>query len=415
MELIKIKAWDNEIALVSEIQSKIVFELQDKKFACFSPVKLEHDTFMKVSPKNIDELGLIADSISGAYGKTYFSKYYINEFANSPSLLDRLSFIGKNGLGALEFNPSDTSSDVHSDIAFSLSDFKNQSVEVYNGNSSNELAKIIAKSNSGAGGAKAKGVVDYNPLTKEVLVRKQTNEKSYDGYKKCIVKFNTKKGIEAKKYNDELKLEYIYYLLAKELGLTISESWLESDEEDNYYFITKRFDITDANQRLHMHSLAGILSHDASPFTMGYESLFRVGIMLSISSDDKEQMFKTMVFNIVFANRDDHSRNFSFLMDENCNWSYSPAYDLTYSGTNSDLNWHQLTIDKKPTTDVRSLGIIKIAKLCDVKEPLKILANMIDVKRAMLRKFCTEYGVEQELVEMIFKDTANIDKMFGEK
>jgi serine/threonine-protein kinase HipA len=122
-----------------------------------------------------------------------------------------------------------------------------------------------------------------------------------------------------------------------------------------------------------------------------------------------------MAFNIVFANRDDHSRNFSFLMDENCNWSYSPAYDLTYSGTNSNLNWHQLTIDKKPTTDIRSLGIIKIAKLCGVKEPLEILANMIDVKHAMLREFCTEYGVEQELVEMIFKDTANIDKMFGGK
>ncbi len=415
MKLVKIKAWDNEIALISEIHSKIVFELQDEKFTCFSPIKLEHDIFTEVSPNNIDELGLIADSISGAYGKIYFSKYYINEYGTSPSLLDRLSFIGKNGLGALEFEPSDTSSDVDSDIIFSLSDFKNKSVDVYNGNSSNDLAKIIAKSNSGAGGAKAKGVVDYNPLTKKILIAKQTNEKSYNGYKKCIVKFNTKKAIEAKKYNDELKLEYIYYLLAKNLGLRMSESWLESDEDDNYYFITKRFDITNDKKRLHMHSLAGILSHDASPFTMGYESLFRVGVMLNVSSDDKEQMFKTMVFNMVFANRDDHSRNFSFLMDEHCNWSYSPAYDLTYSGTNSDLNWHQLSIDKKPTTDVRSLGIIKIAKLCDVKEPMKILVNMIDVKYAMLRKLCTEYGVEQELVEMIFKDTANIDKMFGGK
>ena len=415
MKLVRIKAWDDEIALISEIQSKVVFELQDKKFAYFSPIKLEHDTFAEVSPSNIDELGLIADSISGAYGKTFFNKYYINEFGRSPSLLDRLSFIGKNGLGILEFEPSDSTSDLLNDIAFSLSDFKNQSVEVYKGNTSNELAKIIAKSNSGAGGAKAKGVVDYNPLTKEVLVRRQTNEESYDGYKKCIVKFNTKIGIEAKKYNDELKLEYIYYLLAKDLGLTMSETWLESDEEDNYYFITKRFDIADNNKRLHMHSLAGILSHDASPFTMGYESLFRVGVMLSVPSYDKEQMFKTMAFNIVFANRDDHARNFSFLMDENCDWSYSPAYDLTYSGTNNNLNWHQLTVDKKPTTDVRSLGIIKIAKLCDVKEPLEILAHMIKVKHTSLRSLCTEYGVEDELVDMIFKDTDKIDKIFGRK
>jgi len=170
------------------------------------------------------------------------------------------------------------------DIVFSLSDFKNQSIEVYNGSSSSELAKIIAKSNSGA--------------------------------------------------------------------------------DDNCYFITKRFDITDDNKRLHMHSLSGILGHDASSFTMGYESLFRVGLMLSLSSGDKEQMFKTMAFNIVFANRDDHARNFSFLMDENCNWSYAPAYDMTYSVSNHDLNWHQLTIDKKPTT---------------------------------LREYCHDYGVEESL------------------
>lgn len=269
MELVKIKAWNDEIALISEIESKIIFELQDKKFSCFSPIKLEHAIFSETSSSNIDELGLIADSISGAYGKTYFSKYYTNEFGRLPSLLDRLSFIGKNGLGALDFEPSDTSSDAHSDISFSLSDFKHQSIEVYNGNSSNELAKIIAKSNSGAGGAKAKGVVDYNPLT--------------------------------------------------------------------------------------------------------------------------------------------------FLMDEDCNWRYSPAYDLTYSGTNSNLNWHQLTIDKKPTTDVRSLGIIKIAKLCDVKNPLEILAQMIEVKHTSLRTLCTKYAVEDVLVDMIFQDTNKVDKTFRRK
>ena len=82
MELINIKAWDNEIALISEIQSKVVFELQDKKFACFSPVKLEHDIFVKVSPNNIDELGLIADSISGAYGKKEYGSNGFGKIAN---------------------------------------------------------------------------------------------------------------------------------------------------------------------------------------------------------------------------------------------------------------------------------------------------------------------------------------------
>ena len=415
MKLIEVAAWNKKIALVTQVNSKIIFELQDKSFSCFSPIKFEHTNYIEADVNDVDTLGIISDCISGAYGKTYFNKYFINEFGKSPSILDRLSFIGTNGLGALEFEPSNTSSDIIDDIAFSLNEFKNQSIEVYNGNSNSELAKIIAKSNSGAGGAKAKGVVDYNPSTKEVLVTRQTNAQSNDGYVKCIVKFNTQTANETKRYNDELKLEYIYYLLAKKLDLKMSDSWLEKDSDENYYFITKRFDITDNNKRLHMHSLAGILGHDASSFTMGYESLFRVGLMLNISNAQREQMFKTMAFNIVFANRDDHARNFSFLMEEDCNWSYAPAYDLTYSASNHNLNWHQLTIDKKPTVDVRSLGIINIAKLCDVKDPLEIIIQMIELKHTALRKYCSDYGVEKSLVDMIFKDTEKIDKIFGRK
>ena len=415
MKLIEATAWNKKIALVTQVNSKIIFELQDKSFSCFSPIKFEHTNYIEATVGDVDTLGIISDCISGAYGKTYFNKYYMNEFGKSPSILDRLSFIGANGLGALEFEPSDTSSDIIEDIAFSLNEFKNQSIEVYNGNSNSELAKIIAKSNSGAGGAKAKGVVDYNPSTKEVLVTRQTNAQSNDGYLKCIVKFNTQAANETKRYNDELKLEYIYYLLAKKLNLKMSDSWLEKDSDENYYFITKRFDITDNNKRLHMHSLAGILGHDASSFTMGYESLFRVGMMLGLSSDERKQMFKTMAFNMVFANRDDHARNFSFLMDENCNWSYAPAYDLTYSASNHNLNWHQLTIDKKPTVDVRSLGIINIAKLCDVKDPLEIITQMIELKHTALRDYGSDYNVEESLVDMIFKDTEKIDKIFGRK
>lgn len=415
MKLIETRAWNKKIALVTQMDSKIIFELQDQSFSCFSPIKFEHTKYIEATVDNIDTIGMVSDCISGAYGKTYFNKYFINEFGQSPSILDRLSFIGTNGLGALEFEPSNTSSDIIDDVTFSLNAFKNQSIEVYNGNSNSELAKIIAKSNSGAGGAKAKGVVDYNPSTKEVLVKKQTNTPSKDGYAKCIVKFNTKTGNEAQKYNDELKLEYSYYLLAKKLDLKMSDSWLEKDTDGNYYFITKRFDITDANKRLHMHSLAGILGHDASSFTMGYESLFRVGLMLNLSSDEREQMFKTMAFNIVFANRDDHARNFSFLMDEDCNWSYSPVYDLTYSASNHNLSWHQLTIDKKPTVDVRSLGIINIAKLCDVKNPLEIFAQMIELKHTLLKEYCSNCDVEESLVDRIFEDTEKIDKIFRRK
>ncbi|MEA3523861.1 MAG: HipA domain-containing protein [Campylobacterota bacterium] len=413
MLVIKVSAWKKDIALVTETENKIAFELKNRAYICFSPLMFENTLYAEAKTgrgEDINEIGIVADSISGAYGKRYFDKYFINEFGTAPSILDRLSFIGKHGLGALEFEPSNTSSNINTKMIFSLSEFKKQSLDVYEGRGEGELGKLIARSNSGAGGAKAKAVVDYDPTEKKIQIS-QKHDEITEGYCKCIVKFNSKRGSEAEIYNTELKLEYIYYLLAEEAGINISESWLESDSEDNYCFITKRFDIDAKGKRLHMHSLAGLLSHDASSFSMGYESLFRVGNMLSVSKADKEQMFKTMVFNLVFANRDDHSRNFSFLMDENCSWSYAPAYDLTYSASNHHLDWHQLTIDKKPAHKVRTLAMSKIAKLCDVSNPLEVLSDMIKIKESRLRELAKKYGVN-EVVSQIFNDTADFDKIF---
>ena len=98
-------------------------------------------------------------------------------------------------------------------------------------------------------------------------------------------------------------------------------------------------------------------------------------------------------------------------MNERRDWSYAPSYDLTYAPSNHNLQWHQLTIGKSPSHAVRSLGLIKIAKLCDVKEPLKIISSMIQVKRDRLGTLAKEYSLE-EVAMMILDDTKNIDDTF---
>lgn len=415
IKTINIKSWNRDIMIVAEIGGEIIIDLEDMEFSQFSPLKFEETMQIRerISRNDeIDSIGILSDSISGSYGKGYFNKYFINEKGEMPSILDRLSFIGSDGLGALEFSTSDDFAVVQNST-FSLKDFKQLSIDVYNGASS-KLATLIAKSNSGAGGAKAKAVVQYNCETKSVHLS-EVNENRLHGYTKSIMKFNNSiNSNEIKKYNDELKMEFVYYLLARESGINISDSWLESDDENNYYFITKRFDVDDEDTRFHMHSLAGILSHNASSFTLGYESLFRVGTMLGVSEESKRQMFKTMVFNLVFANRDDHSRNFSFLMDKNYNWEYAPSYDLTYSGYISGLKSHQLTIDKKLSHLVRSLAITKIAKLCNEKNPLMIFENMIELKHSRLGELAKKYDIES-VANAIFEDTKAIDKIFGSR
>jgi serine/threonine-protein kinase HipA len=420
-DLIKINAWNRDIALATEINQKFVVELLSEECSIFSPLCFENNRFADVRIRNIsqeiDSIGIIADSINGAYGKGYFEKYYIDTRGSFPSMIDRLSFIGSNGLGALEYSPSDSVSSLDSkELYFSLLEFKNESLNVQTCNNINpDIAKLIAKSNSGAGGAKAKAVVDYNPITKFIHLSQIHSDTPKD-YTKCIVKFNTKKNVqESNKYNRDLKLEYVYYLLAKECGIKISKCYLECDEDDNCYFITERFDVTEIGERLHMHSLAGLLGHNAESFSMGYEALFRSGRMLSVPVADREQMFKTMVFNLVFANRDDHSRNFSFLMDCNYNWKYSPSYDLTYAASDVGLEWHQLTIDKKPAHRVKSLALKKIALLCDIQNPFEIMAEFIAVKHNRLNILADEFDIPKSLIKLIFTDTKYIDSTFSSK
>ena len=405
MELIKVNCWDKNIALVSQENNNVYFELQDDKYICFSPQKFEHDLLVKEKESDLDQIGLLSDAISGAYGKDYFNKFHFNQYGKKATLLERLSFIGSFGLGALEFLPNNR--EEKKEICISLNKFKQESIKVYGGKES-DIAFFIARSNSGAGGAKAKGVVRYNTITKEVILSNSTDIQQHQI--NAIIKFNTKTGDQAQELNTQMKVEYIYYILAKESGLIMSDSFLEVDSDNNSYFITKRFDITDNGDMYHLHSLAGILSHDAESFTIGYELLFRVALMLGVPSDNMIQIYKNMVFNLIYANRDDHSRNFSFLMNKNCDWEYAPAYDLTYCGNNVNLTQHQLTINKSFAKKATSLSISKIAKLAGVKEPIEIIKEMVFIKHLRLKKLCQEYGVNDETVQQILNDTKEIDK-----
>ncbi len=408
MKLIKVNCWGDNIALVSQKNNFIYFELQDDRFKCFSPQRFEHALLVKEQESELDNIGLLSDAISGAYGKDYFNKFHFNNYGERATLLERLSFIGSFGLGAIEFSPNQR--EEKKEICISLNEFKKQSIKVYRGEES-DIAFFIARSNSGAGGAKAKGIVRYNTDTKEVILSNSTETESKQI--NAIVKFNTKTGDEAGQLNTQMKLEYIYYLLAKESGLNMSDSFLEVDEDNNSYFITKRFDIDSNGGMYHLHSLAGILSHNAESFTMGYELLFRVALMLGVAKNNIMQIYKNMIFNLIYANRDDHSRNFSFLMNEDCEWEYAPAYDLTYSGNNVALAHHQLTINNSFAKNATPLAITKIAKLGGIKEPLEIIKEMVAIKHKRLQVLCREYGISDEVVQEILYDTKEIDKRLG--
>ncbi|MCF6308897.1 MAG: HipA domain-containing protein [Sulfurimonas sp.] len=139
-----------------------------------------------------------------------------------------------------------------------------------------------------------------------------------------------------------------------------------------------------------MHSLSGIMHHNPAETSFDYTNLFRVGEKLNIPYDDKVQFFRTMLFNLIFGNRDDHSRNFSYLMDKDGAWRGAPAYDLTFT-TNKH---HQLMFDYKNGYRLKKRDIEKIATTFGIKNSTEIIEQMIDVKQTFLSDLATQYDMK---------------------
>ena len=129
---------------------------------------------------------------------------------------------------------------------------------------------------------------------------------------------------------DIAEIEYAYSLIGRKAGLEIPDTHLFHLEKGLRCFGIKRFD-RDKEKRVHMHSLSGLLHSDHTYYNLDYESFLKVTLSLTKDQKQLSKAFRLMVFNILAHNRDDHSKNFSFLMDEKGSWSLSPAYDLSFS------------------------------------------------------------------------------------
>jgi len=170
-----------------------------------------------------------------------------------------------------------------------------------------------------------------------------------EGYEHYLIKFD---GVDAN--NDACdpqgysNIEYAYFLMAREAGIDIMDCYL-LEEGKRQHFITKRFDRQN-NQKIHVQTLCALTGIDFNVFQSGhYRDYFSAIVNLNLSIREKEEAFRRMVFNVLSYNCDDHTKNFSFLMDSNGRWSLAPAYDLTHAYNERNPNaWtkeHNLLIN----------------------------------------------------------------------
>lgn len=262
----------------------------------------------------------LADSLPDAWGNELFEQWRQQQGIKLGEItpLDKLAFIGKRAMGALEFEPE--TSDFVSKESLNLKALITLANQIYaqreeayiNHEESLTMQALIAVGTS-AGGRQPKAIIAINRETGDIRSGQVNDLK---GYEYCILKFGNCERSTA-------ELEMVYYDMATKAGIQMMPCWL-IDVEGDKHFVTKRFD-RDGEKKMHMQTLAALY-----PEADSYERLLWVCRKMRLSERDSEEVFRRMVFNILANNTDDHNKNFSFLMDEQGRWSLSPAYDMTY-------------------------------------------------------------------------------------
>jgi len=258
--------------------------------------------------------GIFEDSLPGGYGEHLLRKVLRREGVDYGSLtpVQRLSIVGSSGMGALCYVPESKIGGALSSLT--LDEMQTLALEVLS-ERTDEGSDLLLAGSGNSGGARPKCLY--------------SDERGH-----WLVKFrHTFDPV------DIGQQEYHYNELARKAGVVVLEFRLMEGK----YFATRRFDLDDEGNRLHMATASGLLNEPLTPPKMDYHSLLQLTGFLTQSPEAVEQQFRRMVFNHYARNFDDHARNFSFLCRDG-RWELAPAYDLTNDQT---LGEHATTVNFK--------------------------------------------------------------------
>jgi len=400
--LAEIRLWGRSIGAVSLKAGQTVADFQyDPDFArseiqvapIAMPLATRVYSFPELSRSTFHGLpGLLADSLPDKFGNALIDAWLATQGRTPDSFnaVERLCYTGERGMGALEFRPVigpearpahrvevDNLVRLASDI---LTRQKRLDINISD-NSEQSLTEILRVGTS-AGGARAKAVIAWNPVTNEVRSGQVT---AGQGFEYWILKFDGVSGNRDKELDDPQgygAIEYAYSRMATDAGIEMNPCRL-FEENGRRHFMSRRFDRTQDGGKLHMQSLCALAHYDYNMAgAWSYEQAMLVMRQLALPMESIEQQFRRMVFNVIARNQDDHAKNIAFLMDKAGRWSLSPAFDVTYS-YNPVGTWtarHQMTINGK-TDDFTLDDLNACAKTASMKRgrAATIVAEVVEV------------------------------------
>lgn len=350
--------------------------------------------------------GMLADSLPDSYGRALFDRWLALTGRTSSNPVETLCFLGKRCMGALEFEPAIESGydpnqrfEINSlvDVARKALARKTAFGVNINDDSRTAIAEILRLGTS-AGGQRAKAIIAYNKATGEVRSGQVDAPSGFGYYLIKLDGVSSQAGFrETENYG---RLEYSFYQLAIACGIQMTECSL-LEENGRAHFMTQRFD-REGGRKVHMQTLCGLAHYDFRLLrAYSYEQAFGVMRALRLPYSDAQELFRRIVFNVVVRNQDDHTKNISFLMDEEGRWRLSPAYDMGYA-YNPQGGWtamHQMSVNGK-YDGINKADLLALAAANNIKNATAIIEEVSEVA-SHWPEMAREVGVPKEMIDSI--------------
>jgi serine/threonine-protein kinase HipA len=389
---------DRAVGRIASSEGRIYFEYD----AAFVKGGLEISPFMlKLGPELREEkkrvfdglFGVFHDSLPDGWGRLVLDRQVERQGIRRELLLPlhRLAYVGSRGMGALTYKPElqDERAQKAIDADLDLARLSAEATHLLEGSSSDVLPELLRLAGS-SGGARPKVVVGFRASDGSVVA----GDVARPGFVPFLVKFRTQEDRA-----DAGLLELAYSRMAAAAGVVVTESRVFRAAKKSF-FGTRRFDRTDAGERRHVHSFSGLVHLDHRiPGGADYADLLKVTAALTKDQREVERAFRLMTFNVLAHNRDDHAKNFAFVMKGDGSWALSPAYDLTFSAGPGGEHWLAVAGEgKKP--DERHL--VEAGRRADLHA--KRMAEILDEVRSAVsrfRAFAKEASVSKATTDIV--------------
>jgi serine/threonine-protein kinase HipA len=389
VELVEVSAWGKTVGAVARDPRSgyFAFEYEPswiKRGIELSPLHLRntrgvfafpnlpHHTFHGLPP-------MLADALPDSFGTSLLDAYLVGlgVAAKDITSLDRLGYLVSRGMGALEFAPPlgpPAQPETAYEIARLVVEGRNALAGSFGTeNEATASVRDLLRIGSSAGGLRAKAIIAWNEKTGEI---RGGHLDSPDGFEHWILKLD---GVGDGRSNlgdaqgEDGRIEFAYSLMAKAAGVEMAPSRL-LEEGGRAHFLTQRFDRV-GNTKVHMQTLCGLAHLDFRAIgTHDYAQYLGTVRSLGVGAAAEQQAFRRVAFNVMAANRDDHTKNFAFLLEEAGSWKLAPAYDLTYGGA---LQFHNTSVNGN-FGDIAVTDLLTLADRFEIGSVADALAEVAD-------------------------------------